>query len=59
MQPVPVLLLQVEASVSHVGCLPNWLRGFDSRRPLQALTSHDGDAFRSWKGHAAARWLSV
>jgi hypothetical protein len=30
----PMLSLQVEALVGVIDGLPNWLRGFDSRRPL-------------------------
>jgi len=32
--PAALLLLQVEVAAAGVGGLPNWLRGFDSRRPL-------------------------
>jgi hypothetical protein len=34
----PMLLAQVEARVADPVGLPNWLCGFDSRRPLKALT---------------------
>jgi len=33
-KPPPFLLCLVEVSVADVVGLPNWLRGFDSRRPL-------------------------
>jgi hypothetical protein len=33
-KPAALPLLQLAAVVAGVGGLPNWLRGFDSRRPL-------------------------